>query len=305
MTAWLLFRRHDHRHGRAPWPGPHLGPAGRPEGPHATDARAGPSAGGYGSAPLFLISPGQPPISGSRWRAAGPCWPGSLGNGTNCGRREASPEGACRVEHPGAATCHPKVLPGRLGGRCQGIRPSCRARATASVRLAAPSLPRTCVTCSLTVSSATNQVVADALVGPARGEQPRHLQLAVGQSWAPPSGAASCIEPSSFLVTAAAHPLCRAFPPRSTTVGLPGFAHFVTFASSVGSQNSGDRALCPGSGWEEGQRGDYDDGADDHGGPPGDRQAGIGRASGNSGSDPVDGYAFGEGDCSQGCAASP
>src|SRR5262252_7412615 len=46
---------------------------------------------------------------------------------------------------------------GQAGARCQGIRPSCRARATASVRLAAPSLPRMCVTCFLTVSSATTR----------------------------------------------------------------------------------------------------------------------------------------------------
>jgi hypothetical protein len=60
------------------------------------------------------------------------------------------------------------------------------------------------------------------------------------------------------------------------------------FCLSVGSQNSGDRASCPGSGWEEGQRGDNDDCADDHGGHPGGRQVGIGRASGNSGGDPVE-----------------
>jgi LuxR family maltose regulon positive regulatory protein len=57
----------------------------------------------------------------------------------------------------GAATGHPKVLPARLGAVCQGIRPSWRARATASVRLAAPSLPSTWVTCFLTVSSATTR----------------------------------------------------------------------------------------------------------------------------------------------------
>src|SRR5580700_11200270 len=52
------------------------------------------------------------------------------GNGTNPGRRGASPEGACRVEYRGAAIGHPKVLPGPAGVRCQGIRPSCRARTT-------------------------------------------------------------------------------------------------------------------------------------------------------------------------------
>ncbi len=43
-------------------------------------------------------------------------------------------------------------LPGTAG---QGIRLSSRARATASVRLAAPSLPRTWLTCFLTVSRVT------------------------------------------------------------------------------------------------------------------------------------------------------
>jgi hypothetical protein len=57
VTAWLFFRRRDHRHGRGPWPGPHRGPAGRAAGRHARGGRAGPSAGGYGSAALFLISP--------------------------------------------------------------------------------------------------------------------------------------------------------------------------------------------------------------------------------------------------------
>jgi hypothetical protein len=56
VTAWLYFRRRDHRHGRAPWPGPHRGPADLAGGPHARGARAGPCADGYGSAALFLIS---------------------------------------------------------------------------------------------------------------------------------------------------------------------------------------------------------------------------------------------------------
>ena len=78
VTAWLLFRRRDLRHGRAPWPGPHRGPAGRAAGRHAWGARAGPCAGAYGSAALFLISPVSHP---SRWpmAAARPCWPGFSG----------------------------------------------------------------------------------------------------------------------------------------------------------------------------------------------------------------------------------
>jgi hypothetical protein len=63
VTAWVFVRRRDHRHGRAPWPGPHRGPAGRAAGPPASGAHAGPSAGGYGSAALCLISSAGRPIS--------------------------------------------------------------------------------------------------------------------------------------------------------------------------------------------------------------------------------------------------
>src|SRR5215831_18906785 len=53
VTAGLFFCQPDHRHGQAPWPGPRRDLAGRAEAPHARGARAGPSAGGYGSASLF------------------------------------------------------------------------------------------------------------------------------------------------------------------------------------------------------------------------------------------------------------
>jgi len=146
VTAWLFLRRRDLRHGRAPWPGPHRGPAGRAAGRHARGARAGPCAGGYGSAALFLISPVSHPSRGPMadspalvarlfgeryglpraWGVTRRCLPGGI---SRCG--DLSPEGAT----------------GPTGGRCQGIRPSCRARAAASVRLAAPSLPGTWVMC--------------------------------------------------------------------------------------------------------------------------------------------------------------
>src|SRR5258705_13926702 len=94
VTAWVLFRWRDHRHGRAPWPGPHRGPAGRAGGPHASGARAGPSAGGYGSAALCLISSvGHPtplgPVGGSPALVGG-----SSGNGTGSRLRGASTAGA-------------------------------------------------------------------------------------------------------------------------------------------------------------------------------------------------------------------
>jgi hypothetical protein len=132
VTAWLFFRRRDLRHGRAPWPGPHRGPAGRAAGRHARGARAGPCAGGYGSAALFLIS-----LVSHPFRVAYGGSPALLarlfGNNKDCRPRGASPEGAGRVEYRCAAIGHPKVLPGRLGGdvrgsgpgRVRGLRPGC------------------------------------------------------------------------------------------------------------------------------------------------------------------------------------
>jgi len=102
------------------------GSRGSAGGPPAMGARAGPSAGGYGSAALFLTFPGQPPIPVDQWRLARPRWPGSSGNGTKAGRRGASPKSACRVECRGAAIPHPKVLPGAAVGRGSGARRSHR-----------------------------------------------------------------------------------------------------------------------------------------------------------------------------------
>ncbi len=45
-----------------------------------------------------------------------------FGKGTNSRLRGASPKGARLVEYRCAAICHPKVLPGSAGVRCQGTR---------------------------------------------------------------------------------------------------------------------------------------------------------------------------------------
>jgi hypothetical protein len=79
VTAWLFFCWRGHRYGRAPWPGPHRGPVGRAAGPHARGARAGPSAGGYGSAALFLISPVSHPSRGADGGRPGPGGPALRG----------------------------------------------------------------------------------------------------------------------------------------------------------------------------------------------------------------------------------
>ena len=83
VTVWLFFRRRGHWRGRAPWPGPHRGLAGRAEAPHARDAHAGPWAGGYGSASL-PSSPRQPPIPQGRGRP-------TLGSRPSGGRLRGDP----------------------------------------------------------------------------------------------------------------------------------------------------------------------------------------------------------------------
>ena len=94
VTAWVFVRRRDHRPGRAPWPGPHRGPAGRAGGPPASGARAGPSAGGCGSAALCLISSAGPPhLVGA---GGGQPGPGGLALGET-------------VRIPACAGRHPKV----------------------------------------------------------------------------------------------------------------------------------------------------------------------------------------------------
>jgi len=60
------------------------------------------------------------------------------------------------------------------------MRLSTRARATDSVRLAAPSLPRTWPTC-LWPCPGDHQFAGTGLVWPARRQYPQHLQLAAGQ----------------------------------------------------------------------------------------------------------------------------
>ena len=92
VTAWLYFRRR----GRAPWPGPHRDPAGRAAGPPAMGARAGPSAGGYGSAALFLISLASHPMPGADGGQPGPVGPALRGT----------------VRIPAAVARHPKVAAG-------------------------------------------------------------------------------------------------------------------------------------------------------------------------------------------------
>ena len=136
MTAGAFFRRRDHRRGRAPWPGPHPGPAGRARGLHATGARAGPAAGGNGSSALCLISLISRPIQGWPMAASPARLAGSSGNRTD----------------PGAVARRPKVAAGWSfarrrsitrrcyrpgGGTVSGNQAQLPGPATASARLAA------------------------------------------------------------------------------------------------------------------------------------------------------------------------
>src|SRR5262245_14992147 len=88
VTAWLFGCRRGHRHGRAPWLGPNRGPVGRAAGSPARSVCAEPSAGGYGSAALFLTS-GRPPILGADGGQPGPGGPalgGTVGRPAAVGR---------------------------------------------------------------------------------------------------------------------------------------------------------------------------------------------------------------------------
>src|SRR5262249_4570604 len=85
ITCWPLSDG-DCQPGRVPWPGSHLGLAGRAEGPQASRGRAGPSASGYAFA--SLSSPlcgrgGGPRPGGRRGGAGGPR------RGGGCGSRGA------------------------------------------------------------------------------------------------------------------------------------------------------------------------------------------------------------------------
>jgi 3-oxoacyl-[acyl-carrier protein] reductase len=85
--------------GWPPRPGPHRGAAGRAEGPHARGARAEPSAGGYGSAPLSS----SPRPATHRW---GPTsTPGSWPRSRRAGC-QASPDPWASVR-PIATSAHP------------------------------------------------------------------------------------------------------------------------------------------------------------------------------------------------------
>src|SRR5215471_13592680 len=89
------------------------------------------------------------------WGVTRRCLPGGMSL-----RGDRSPEGVTGQAAVSARGSDPPEPPdgqkapvtSSLGLGRQGIKPSSRARATASVRLAAPSLPRTWVTCFLTVS---------------------------------------------------------------------------------------------------------------------------------------------------------
>ena len=145
VTAGLFFCECDHRHGQAPWPGPPRGLAGRAEAPHARGARAGPSAGGYGSASLLSsprlaihptgtreANPGEPTFRGPFTGRPGRRW------GLFCeGRYEPTPavgvtqRCTCRVESSAAGRWHEGATGWGRGargagpGRVRGLRPWC------------------------------------------------------------------------------------------------------------------------------------------------------------------------------------
>ena len=126
--AWACSRLHSALRAGRPRPGsPRPPPTPRRE--HDKSGNLATPASQPSSLPSCVI-----------WLQPGPV--GRLfGNGTNPGRRGASPEGACRVECCCAATRHPKVLPAGWV-RCRGSGPAGGPGSAGSVRLAAPSLPQ-------------------------------------------------------------------------------------------------------------------------------------------------------------------
>ncbi len=123
--------------------------------------------------------PGQPPIPGGLWRQPGPVGP-ALWNDKDCRPRGASPEGADRVEYRCAAIPHPKVLPGRLGpAPGDQAQVACTGYGLGAVGSA--KLAQDVAHVRFDRVERHHQVAGDALVGPARGEQPQHRQFAAGQ----------------------------------------------------------------------------------------------------------------------------
>ena len=99
------------------------------------------------------------------------------------------------VRIPAAVRRHPKVPAGwnvaarrsvtrrcyRAGAGCEGTRPSCRARVGGLGAVGGAELAQDVGHVHFDRVERHHQVVGDALVGPARGEQPQHLQFAAGQ----------------------------------------------------------------------------------------------------------------------------
>ena len=189
VTAWLFFRRRDVRHGRAPWPGPHRGPTGRAAGRHARGARAGPCAGGYGSAALFLISPVSHPFRVAYGGQPGPVGPAPWGTVriAACVRRHPKVSAGWNIAARRGR--HPKVLPAGWGryqgsGRAAGParRPRCgwrlgQARRRHGACLAAGvhergSLPRRAVLQRTSIASDSEPAVLSLATGDDRFWQP-------------------------------------------------------------------------------------------------------------------------------------
>src|SRR5262249_51417497 len=100
-------------------------------GPHTRGTRAGPSAGGYGSAALFLISPVRHPsrvAGGGQPGPLGPALPGTVRIPAAVGHHPKVPAGwdiAARRASPEGAT-------GQAGVRCQGSGRAAGVRAAAA-----------------------------------------------------------------------------------------------------------------------------------------------------------------------------
>ena len=176
VTAGLFFCECDHRHGPAPWPGPHRGLGGRVEAPHARGARAGPSAGGYGSASLLSsprpathpagtreANPGEPTFQGPFTGRPGRRWGLSARDDMSRRLRWASPKGAHAGWNLLRRAAGTKVPPDGGAVLAEQAQVACAGYGLGAVGRA--SLPKTWLTCFLTVSTLMNSSPARAWFG--------------------------------------------------------------------------------------------------------------------------------------------
>src|SRR5215471_768363 len=122
--------------------------------------------------------PGQPPISGNRCGQPGPGGPALWGTVRIAAAVMRHPKVPAGWNIGGTATGHTKVLLGRAGGGVRGSGPAVGPRDCFGP-VGGTELAQDARHVFFDRVERDHRVAADALVGPARGEPPQYLQLAV------------------------------------------------------------------------------------------------------------------------------